>query len=231
MDQQQYGGSVGGAIVPNRTFYFTNFEQRLLDQTGLTTILDQNVPIINARLAATGYPGSPITTGIYPNPVHSANILGKIDHQISGSDQLSVRYAGYHVTSDNSRGAGALNAPTASAGLANVDHAIAFGNTLTISPRTVNETRAQFTYGDLEGPTDRPHRTGRQHHRRRRRSAPPRAARRDDSTRCTNSSTTSRIRPARTRFAPAWTSSSTTTRSPIPARPAGATRSRRWRTS
>ena len=156
MDQQQYGGSLGGAIAPNRTFYFTNFEQRLLDQTGLTTILDQNVPIINARLAATGYPGSPVTTGIYPNPVHSANILGKIDHQISGSDQLSVRYAAYHVTSDNSRGAGALNAPTASAGLDNIDHAIAFGNTLTISPRTVNETRAQFTYGDLEAPPTDP---------------------------------------------------------------------------
>jgi hypothetical protein len=156
MDQQQYGGSLGGAIAPNRTFYFTNFEQRLLDQTGLTTILDQNVPIINARLAATGYPGSPVTTGIYPNPVHSANILGKIDHQISGSDQLSVRYAAYHVTSDNSRGAGALNAPTASAGLDNIDHAVAFGNTLTISTRTVNETRAQFTYGDLEAPPTDP---------------------------------------------------------------------------
>ena len=33
----------------------------------------ENVPIINARLAAVGYPGSPVTTGIYPNPVHSAN--------------------------------------------------------------------------------------------------------------------------------------------------------------
>ena len=167
MDQQQFGGSLGGAIAANRTFYFTNFEQRLLDQTGLTTILDQNVPIINARLAATGYPGSPITTGIYPNPVHSANILGKIDHQISGSDQLSVRYAAYHVTSDNSRGAGALNAPTASAGLDNVDHSIAFGNTLTISPRTVNETRAPVHLRRPRGSADRPHRTGRQHHQRR----------------------------------------------------------------
>jgi hypothetical protein len=156
MDQQQYGGSLGGAIAPNRTFYFTNFEQRLLDQTGLTTILDQTVPIINARLVATGYPGSPISTGIYPNPVHSANVIGKIDHQISGSDQLSVRYAAYHVTSDNSRGAGALNAPTASAGLDNIDHSIAFGNTWTISPRTVNETRAQFAYGDLKAPPTDP---------------------------------------------------------------------------
>ena len=152
MNQQQFGGSLGGPIVASRTFYFANFEQRLLDQTGLVTILPQNVPIINDRLAAVGYPGSPVTTGIYPNPVHTANVLGKIDHQINGADQLAVRYSLYHVTSDNSRGAGALNAPTASAGLDNIDHSLAFGNTWTISPRTVNETRAQFAYGDLQAP-------------------------------------------------------------------------------
>ena len=71
MDQQQYGGSLGGPVLRNRTFYFSNFEQRLLDQSGLVTILPENVPTINARLAATGYPGVPVSTGIYPNPVHS----------------------------------------------------------------------------------------------------------------------------------------------------------------
>ena len=156
MDQQQYGASLGGPLVRNRTFYFANFEQRLLDQSGLVTILPENVPVINARLSAVGYPGSPISTGIYPNPVHSVNVLGKIDHQVGGSDQLTVRYSLYHVTSDNSRGAGAVNAPTASAGLDNVDHSIAFGNTWTISSRTVNETRAQFAYGDLKAPPTDP---------------------------------------------------------------------------
>jgi carboxypeptidase family protein/TonB-dependent receptor-like protein len=155
MNQQQYGGSLGGPIARNRTFYFSNFEQRRLDQTGLVTILPENVPIINARLAAVGYPGSPISTGVYPNPIDSANFLGKLDHQVSGSDQLSVRYGLYHVTSDNARGAGALSASTASAGLDNVDHSLAFGNTWTISSSTVNETRAQVAYGDLKAaPTD-----------------------------------------------------------------------------
>ena len=156
MDQQQYGASLGGPLVRNRTFYFSNFEQRWLDQTGLVTILDPNVPIVNARLAATGYQGAGVTTGVYPNPVHSATLFGKIDHQVSGSDQLSVRYSLYHVTSDNSRGAGALNAPSASAALDNIDHSLSFGNTRTLSSSTVNETRAQVAYGDLKAPPTDP---------------------------------------------------------------------------
>ena len=155
MNQQQYGASLGGPIARDRTFYFANVEQRRLSQSGLVTISDANVAAINARLAAVGYPGAPIATGEYPNPVHSANVLGKVDHQASGSDQFSFRYGLYHVTSDNSRGAGALSAPTASAGLDNIDHAVAFSNTMSLSPRTVNETRAQFSYGNLKAlPSD-----------------------------------------------------------------------------
>jgi hypothetical protein len=155
MDQQQYGGSLGGPVIRNRSFFFSNFEQRLLDQTGLVTILPQNVPAINAKLVASSYPGSPVTTGIYPNPVHSTNAFAKLDHHVNGSDHLTFRYGLYHVTSDNSRGAGALNAPSASAGLDNVDQTIGFGNTWTISPQMVNETRAQIVYSDLKAlPTD-----------------------------------------------------------------------------
>ncbi len=57
MSQKQYGASVGGPLARNRTFYFVNVEQRLLDQTGLTTISDANVAVINARLDGGGLPG------------------------------------------------------------------------------------------------------------------------------------------------------------------------------
>ena len=72
MDQQQFGGSLGGPLARNRTFYFANVERKLLDQSGVVTILSENVPIINARLSQVGYQGPPVETGIYPNPVHSA---------------------------------------------------------------------------------------------------------------------------------------------------------------
>ena len=156
MSQSQFGGSLGGPLKRDRTFYFGNVEQRMLDQTGLATITDANVAVINARLAATGYGGPAISTGIYPNPVDTTNVLAKLEHRFSDRDQLSVRYSSYNVTATNSRGAGGLSAPSASSNLDNVDQAVAFSNTLILSPRTVLETRAQFARGDLNAPPSEP---------------------------------------------------------------------------
>ena len=150
MDQEQFGFSLGGPVRKDRTFYFTNVERKVLDQTGVVAITPENVAIINTKLNQVAYPGMPVTTGIYPNPVHSSNVLGKIDHQFSGADQLSVRYALYDVVSDNARGVGNLNAPSASSGLDNIDQSIAISNVWTISSNTVNETRVQISHGDLK---------------------------------------------------------------------------------
>jgi hypothetical protein len=153
--QAQYGASLGGPMARDRTFYFANFEQRELNQSGLITISPANVAAINAGLAADGYKGAQIATGLYPNPVHNSNFLAKLDHQFSEHDQFSARYSLYDVHSDNSRGAGSLSAVTASAGLDNTDQTIAISNIATLSPRTVNETRGQFTYSNLHAlPTD-----------------------------------------------------------------------------
>jgi len=155
LTQGQYGAGLGGPITQDRTFYFANFEQRLLNQSGLVTISQANVNTINSRLAAVGYQGPLITTGLYPNPVHNVNVLGKVDHQFSPKDQFSIRYSLYDVNARNSRGAGALSAPTASSDLENKDQTVAVSNTVGLSPKTVNETRGQFTYSDLRAlPSD-----------------------------------------------------------------------------
>ena len=149
MDQQQFGISLGGPVRRDRTFYFTNIERKRLDQTGVVSITSDNVATINTRLAQVGYQGQPVETGIYPNPVHSLNVLGKVDHQFSGADQFSVRYALYDVTSDNARGAGTLNAPSGSTGLDNIDQSVAISNVWSLSSNTVSETRVQIAHGDL----------------------------------------------------------------------------------
>ena len=155
MNQRQFGASLGGPIIHSRTFYFANVEQRQLEQTGLTTIASANADAINAHLRSVGYPGSLVATGEYPNPIDSTNVLAKIDHQFGSRDQLSLRYSLYDIESRNARGAGGLNAPTASAGLDNLDQSFAVSNTLTLSPMTVNETRVQVTHSALHAlPSD-----------------------------------------------------------------------------
>jgi hypothetical protein len=68
-------------------------------------------------------------------------------------DQFSVRYSLYDVNSDNSRGAGGLSAPSASAGLENLDQTIAVSNTRTLSMRTVLETAGAICRdSDLNAP-------------------------------------------------------------------------------
>jgi outer membrane receptor protein involved in Fe transport len=156
MTQSQFGASVGGPLVKNRTFYFGNIEKRALDQTGLTTITDPNTAAINARLGASGYGGPGVATGIYPNPVDTVNALIKIDQQYGTGHQLTARYGSYDVSSSNSRGAGGLNAPSASAALQSLDQVFAVNNVLVLSSRSLLETRAQIAHGDLQAPPTDP---------------------------------------------------------------------------
>lgn len=156
MSQQQFGMSLGGPIVTDRAFYFANVERQNLDQSGLVTVSDANVAVINARLAATAYPGPRISTGIYANPVDMTNLFGKINHRVSPRSQLSFRYALYDVAALNSRGAGGLSTETASSTLDNLDQTLSISHTLTIGDRAVLETRGQFAHSDLEAPPSDP---------------------------------------------------------------------------
>jgi hypothetical protein len=156
LTQAQYGASISGPLVRDRTFYFANFEARDLNQSGLITIAPSSVAAINQRLASTGYPGPQISTGDFRNPVHNENFFGKLDQHFSDADQFSARYSLYHVESINSRGAGGLSAPSASANLFDTDQTIAASNLWTISSSMVNETRVQFTNSNLSAPPSDP---------------------------------------------------------------------------
>ena len=59
MHQQQYGASVGGPLVRNRTFFFANVEQRNLDQSGLTTIRAATLARSTPSSRRSGIPARP----------------------------------------------------------------------------------------------------------------------------------------------------------------------------
>ena len=156
MSQSQFGLGLGGPLVKDHAFYFVNLEKRALDQTGLTTIGDGSAAVINARLAAVGYAGPAVATGVYANPVDTVNTLVKIDQQYHVGNQLTMRYSRYDATSTNSRGAGGLSAPSASAALDNTDQGLAISNVLVLTDRSLFETRGQFAHGDLGAPPSDP---------------------------------------------------------------------------
>ena len=159
MHQNQFGGSVGGPIVSGRTWFFGNIEDRRLDQSGLTTIGATNPAVvgqINTRLTAVGYGGPSVQTGIYSNPIDTTHGLAKVDHQFAGGTRVSARYSFYDVASENARGAGGLNAPSASAGLENLDQTLALNGVRVLSDRTVLEARGQIAFSRLDAPPSDP---------------------------------------------------------------------------
>lgn len=93
LSQRQYGVTLGGPIRRDRTFLFGNLEQTRNDQTGFVTISKANVAAINAALDAFRYGGPRAMTGAYPTGYDTTNVFVRLDQQVRGGNQLTVRYS------------------------------------------------------------------------------------------------------------------------------------------
>lgn len=152
LTQAQYGVSVGGPIVKDRTFFFTNFEQTRLHNAAVVTISNANVAAVNSHLDAVSYGARRLSTGIAPTGFNATNLLLRLDHQINESHQLTARYGIYHIDSNNSRNVGGLNAVSRGTALNDRDQSFAIGEVASFSSLTVNELRFQYARSRLYAP-------------------------------------------------------------------------------
>jgi hypothetical protein len=157
LTQGQYGASLSGPLQRDRTFLYGNFEQRRLNTNGIITISPATAATINTRLQAVGYKAPLLSVGsgpttLYPTTVHTTNFFVRGDHRFSERDQFNGRYSLYTLDSINARGVGGLAAVSFGTAVRDTNHTLAISNIATLSPRTFNETRGQFTYDNLNAP-------------------------------------------------------------------------------
>ena len=151
LTQAQYGGTLSGPLRSDRTFFFTNFEQTRRNYSAVITIDPSFVSTINNRLRAVNYP-SLIETGVVPASFDTTNFFARFDHKLNSRNDLSGRYSLYHIGAVNSRTVGGLNSVSRGSGLNNTDQTVQVSNVTTLSNRTLNEARFQYTNSRLDQP-------------------------------------------------------------------------------
>lgn len=154
LTQAQYGVSAGGPLLRDRTFLFSNFEQTRRNDSLVITISPANVAAINNRLDLINFRGPRIETGLVPSGFDATNFFTRIDHSINSSNQLAARYTLYDASATNSRTVGGLNAVSRGTNLEDHDQSIALSNVTTLSTRSLNEARVQYSRSRLGAPVN-----------------------------------------------------------------------------
>ena len=143
------GATLGGPILHNKTFFFAAVEYSRRDQTGITTIANSDVAIINLVLARRPIPGSHITaieTGPFPVGLIQTLASFKVDHHFDDNNSLAFRYLYGQANESNAGGVGigGITDVTGGGGQHTRDQSSLVNYTHIFSPALLSETRFQF---------------------------------------------------------------------------------------
>jgi outer membrane receptor protein involved in Fe transport len=137
--RQQFGGSIGGPIRKDKTFFFTVYDQQAEHQP--LTVRFNNTTGLPAELLS--------EQGVFKSTNTVNTYLVKIDHQLTQNTRLTGRY---NYSRNN-----ALNGTYTGVVSGNLDnngtekdrsHTAVFNANTVISPNLLNEARAQYSFED-----------------------------------------------------------------------------------
>jgi hypothetical protein len=151
--QKQFGGTLGGPLKRDRSFYFFSFERLAIAAHNFVTIDDRNVVSFAGQPLGTPTQilrsaGFPVQTGNVPYRIESNQFLAKIDHQLSPVNSLSGRFNWADDLNENIEPFGGLVARSRAAVLDSKDLMGAASLMSIRSARTVNELRFQIASRD-----------------------------------------------------------------------------------
>lgn len=152
LTQGQYGVTLDGPLRRDRAFMFANLEREDLHRSGFISISPDNVSTINAALDRFGYAPSRLATGEYPTGDKRTSVFARTDYDISSRNRLAGRYEFYDIDSPNARNVGALSAVSRGTVVADRDQTFAFNDLISVSSRSMNETRFQFRRSRFAAP-------------------------------------------------------------------------------
>lgn len=134
--QKQWGGTVGGPIARNKTFFFAAFERTDINASNLVTIQRDAAALLNSL-------GFRVETGNVPYAVDRSEVLGKVDHNFAAGHSLIVRGGFADITNENIEPFGGTVARSRGAMQQREDWSLAASQADVLSSRLVNEVRVQ----------------------------------------------------------------------------------------
>ena len=141
-NRNQFGGSIGGPILKNRTHFYSAFER--------TEIKDSFT-----IYAAAGHQFYGANEGVFDKPSHDQLFTGRVDHQISNNQHLFARYA-QEWNLQTWQGCGNAAVSNCYDGLI-PRKALVAGHTWTPNSSVVNDFRFQYAYASYQlGPSGKP---------------------------------------------------------------------------
>jgi hypothetical protein len=130
--QQRAGGTFGGPLVHDKTFFFVGFEY-LHESSPLTVAIPASSPLSQ-------YNGS------FPSGDTSYLLSARLDHQLSKNNSLMLR--GLYERADTEGGFGGTFAQSFGVAEYRTSYSIMLQETATLNPRAVNNFRYQFRVTD-----------------------------------------------------------------------------------